>query len=67
MQKVNQKTKNRIKRKNQTSRKRASKANKHKGVSFMKRKLMDEDFRKDEVSPTSKHIWPNQAMPKRVY
>lgn len=67
MKKINRNSSTRIKRKNQNLRKRAPKANKQKGQSLLKKQLSGTSRANEAVQPTSKHIHPNQAMPKGLY
>jgi hypothetical protein len=53
----------RIKRKNQTSRIRAVKANKKNVKGFLKKSMHGDAIAKDTIGLYSKHIYSNQAQP----
>ena len=57
----------RTKRRNQNKRIREHNANNKPVKSFLRRFAEGPLQRKDKVEPTSKHIWPNQAIPGRTY
>lgn len=67
MRKLKKNQTNRIKRKNQNSRKRALSAKKRPSKSFIRKKAEGGIDIKDRVMPITKALHPNQAIPKSIY
>lgn len=66
MRRATQKSIARITRKNQRTRKRASKATKAPSISLLRKKVTRPELVKDAIGDYTRNMHPNQALPKYV-